>query len=49
MEPQKGTPLDYGSEFCNITSINKSFSHHEDKDIIAETIQKGSHCHLSPI
>ena len=28
---QKGTPLDYGSEFCDITWIIKLFSHHEEK------------------
>ena len=49
IEAQKGIPLDCGSEFRDITGILKLFSHHEDKYIIVNIIQKGSRYHLSPI
>ena len=49
MEAQKGSPLYYGSEFHDITSIAKLFSHHEEKDRIVDIIQKGLLYHLSLI
>ena len=49
MEDQKEIPLDYGSEFRDITRIRNLFSHNEDKDRIVEIFQKGSCYHLSPI
>ena len=49
MESQKGISLDYGSEFLDINRIKNLFSHHEDKDIIANIIQKVLRYHLSPI
>ena len=42
MESQKGSPLYYGSKFCDIIGITKLFSHHEDKDRIVNKIQKCS-------
>ena len=49
MEAQKGIPLDYGSEFRDITGIKNLFNHHEEKDRIVYIIQKGSRYHLSQI
>ena len=49
MKTQKTIPLDYGSEFRDITGITNLFSHHEDKDRIAEIFQKGPNYHISPI
>ena len=49
MESQKGSPLNYGSEFLYITEIKNLFSHNEEKYIIVDIIQKGSRYHLSPI
>ena len=48
MKPQKGSPLDYGSEFHNISGITKLLIHREDKDRIVYITQKGSRYHLSP-
>ena len=49
MKTKKAIPLDYGSEFRDITGITNLFSHHEDKDRIAEIFQKGPNYHISPI
>ena len=49
MAYQKGIPLDYGSEFWDITGIKNLFSHHEDKERIIDIIQKGLRYNLSPI
>ena len=45
----KDSPVDYGSEFCNITSLEELFLHHEDKTKIINIIQQGSRYHLDPI
>ena len=45
----KVKPLDYGSEFRDITVITILFSYHKEKEIIANIIPKGSRYHLSTI
>ena len=47
MKSQKLIHLDYGSDFRDITGIIKLFSKHKDKNIIVNTVQKGSQYHLS--
>ena len=49
MEAQKERPLDYSSEFWDITGIKNLFRCHKDKERIVDIIQKGSRYHLSPI
>ena len=49
IEAQKGIPLDYGSEFRDITIIKKLFRYHKDKERIVDIIPKESWYHLSPI
>ena len=49
MEISKGSPLDYGSEFWDLTRTAKLFSLHEDKDKIMDMIQQGSQYHLLSI
>ena len=45
----KGIPLDYGSEFWDITGTKKLFHQQKDKEILVEIIQKVSRYHISPI
>ena len=49
IEPQKGSPIEYGSEFRDITGIKNLLCHHEDKKRIVYIFQKGLRYHLSPI
>ena len=49
IEAQKGIPLDYGSEFREITGIKNLFCHHEYKERIVHIIQKESRYHISTI
>ena len=46
---QKGSPVNYRSEFCDTAALEKIFFYHEDKASIINIIQKGSHYHLDPI
>ena len=46
---QKYIPLNYGSEFHDISSLEKLFLHHEDKTKIINIIQQGYCYHLDPI
>ena len=43
----KEIPVNYGSEFCNIASLEKLFLHHEDKTNIINIIRQGSCYHLT--
>ena len=45
----KDSPVNYGSEFRDITALEKIFLHHEDKTKIINIIQQGSCYHLNPI
>ena len=45
----KEIPVNYGSEFRDITSLAKLFLHNEDKTKIINIIQKGFRYHLDPI
>ena len=45
----KDIPVNYGSEFCDTTSLENLFLHHEDKTKIINIIQHGSCYHLDPI
>ena len=46
---QKDRPVNYGLEFCDITSLAKLFFYKEDKTKIINIIQQGSCYHLDPI
>ena len=46
---QNDIPVNYGSEFRDIASLEKLFLHHEDKTKIINIIQQGSPYHLNPI
>ena len=46
---QKDSPVNYGSEFSDIASLEKLFFHHEDNPNIINIIQQGSCYHLDPI
>ena len=45
----KDIPVNYGSEFCDTTSLAKLFLHHEHRTKIINIIQHGSSYHLDPI
>ena len=49
IESQKGSLLDYGSEFRDINRIKNLLRHHEEKERIFNIIRKGSRYYLSPI
>ena len=49
IEYQKGSPLEYGSEFWDIAGIKNLFCHRKDKERIVDIIPKGLCYHLSPI
>ena len=46
---QKDSPVNYGSEFRNISSLEKLFLHYEDKTKIISIIQQEYCYHLNPI
>ena len=46
---QKDIPVNYGSKFCDIASLEKLFLNHEEKNNIINIIQKGSRYHLDTI
>ena len=46
---QKDSPVNYGSEFCDIASLAKLFLHHKDKTKIIIIIQQGSRYYINPI
>ena len=46
---QKDSPVNYGSEFRNITSLAKLFFYHDDKTKIINIIQQGSCYHIDSI
>ena len=45
----KDRPVNYGSEFCDTTALEKIFLCHEDKTKIISIIKHGSRYHLDPI
>ena len=45
----KDSPVNYGSEFCDIAFLEKLFFHHKDKAKIINLLQKGSCYYLNPI
>ena len=45
----KDSPFKYGSEFRDMTSLEKIFLHHEEKTKIINIIQQGYCYHLNPI
>ena len=45
---QQTRPLEYGSEFRDLSVIVKKFKCHEDKEVIVDTIQKGSQYYPLP-
>ena len=46
---QQDRPVNYGSEFCDIASVEKLFLHHEDTTKTINIIQQGYYYHLDPI
>ena len=49
IEAQTGSPIEYGSEFLDITGIKNLFHYHKDNDRIDDIIQKVLRYHLSQI
>ena len=45
----KDSPVNYGSEICYITALEKIFLHHKDNTKIINIIKHGSRYHLDPI
>ena len=46
MKYRKGIPLDYSSEFWDLSGTTQIFKYYKDKEIILEIIQKGYQYHL---
>ena len=49
IKAQKGSPLNYGSEICDISELSKLSIYHKDKRKIINISQQGSCYDLSPI